>query len=72
MDTGEWVTNADLAREFGVTEDTMRRWARKYGLGINFKGPAGRRFSPADKRKLEETFRPVAAEPTTRRRRRSA
>lgn len=60
----------DLAIEFGIAKKTVRRKASDLGIGINFSGTAGYRYSEADRQKLIESLRPVA--PVTKRRRRRA
>jgi hypothetical protein len=63
-------TSKHLAAEFGVEVETMRRRLRELGLGLDFGGRAGYRYSEADRASLIESLRPVEA--VTRRRRRSA
>lgn len=62
-------TTADLASEFGVHKNTIRKRAARLGIGIDLEGRAGFRYSEADRQKLIESLRPVApAAPRKRRR----
>lgn len=63
-------TSQHLADEFDVEVETMRRRLRELGLGLNFGGRAGYRYSEADRLALIESLRPVVT--PARRRRRSA
>ena len=60
----------DLAAEFGISPKTVRKKGRALGIGINFTGTAGFRYSEADRQKFIESLRPVA--PVTKPRRRRA
>lgn len=60
----------ELAAEFGCSKRKVQDLARSLGIGANFGGAAGYRFSEADKQAILEALRPVA--PVARRRRRSA
>ena len=63
-------TTADLAAEFGIHKDTLRKRAQALGIGIDFLGRAGYRYSEADRQKLIDSARPAA--PVVKRRRRRA
>lgn len=63
-------TTADLAAEFGIATKTLRKKAARLGLGIDFDGRAGFRYSEADRLALIESLRP--SNPTPRRKRRAA
>ena len=63
-------TAKDLAAEFSVEVETIRRRLRELNLGIDFGGRAGYRYSEADREALIESLRPVVT-PARRRRRAS-
>ena len=65
-------TTADLADEFQVHRKTIQKRAFALGLGVDFGGRAGRRYTEADRQRLDEPLRPVAPTPARRRRRRAA
>lgn len=54
-------TSKDLADEFGVEVETIRRRLRELGLGLDFGGRAGYRYSEADRAALIESLRPRSA-----------
>lgn len=64
-------TTADLAAEFGIHKNTLRKKAGRLGIGIDLEGRAGFRYSEADRQRLIESLRP-AAPVTPRKRRRVA
>ena len=64
-------TTGDLAGQFDVTPKTIRRRAASLGIGIDFEGRAGWRYSEADRQKLIDSMRPVE-KPAPRKRRRAA
>lgn len=66
-----YYTTADLAAELGVVPKTIRKKARKLGIGLEVGGRGGWRYTEADRAKLIESMRP-AAPVTPRRRRRAA
>lgn len=61
-------TTAELAAEFGIHKNTLRKRAARLGIGIDLEGRAGYRYSEADRAKLVESLRPTA--PVTPRKRR--
>lgn len=65
-------TTATLAAEFDIDRKTLRKKARALGLGIDFGGRAGFRYSDEDRRKLIESLRPVDPSKVRRQRRRAA
>lgn len=65
-------TTTSLAAEFDVDRKTLRKKARVLGIGIDFGGRAGFRYSDEDRRKLIESLRPAAVTPKRRQRRRAA
>jgi len=66
--TYEHTTNS-LAAEFGVDRKTLRKKARVLGIGIDFGGRAGFRYSDEDRRKLIDSLRPTPPVAPRRRRR---
>lgn len=62
-------TTTSLAVEFAVDRKTVRKKARALGLGIDFGGRAGFRYSDDDRRKLIDSLRPVTVAPRRKRRR---
>ena len=69
-DTSAFKTTKELASDFGCSTKKIQDLARSLGVGANFGGAAGYRFSEADKQAILEALRPVVA--PARRRRRSA
>lgn len=65
-------TTADLMAEFGVSRQTLRKRAAALGIGINFDGRAGFRYSDEDRQRLIESLRPAATPAPKRKRRRAA
>lgn len=65
-------TTATLAAEFDIDRKTLRKKARALGLGIDFGGRAGFRYSDEDRRKLIDSLRPVDPSKVRRQRRRAA
>ena len=65
-------TTATLAAEFDIDRKTLRKKARALGLGIDFGGRAGFRYSDDDRRKLIDSLRPVAPTKARKQRRRAA
>ena len=65
-------TTATLAAEFDIDRKTLRKKARGLGLGIDFGGRAGFRYSDDDRRKLIESLRPVVPTKARKQRRRAA
>lgn len=61
----------DLAKKFGVTGKTIRKWAEPLNLGIDRSGRAGFFYSEADYQKLVASRRPVQ-KPVKRQRKRAA
>jgi hypothetical protein len=66
-----YATTPEVAAHLRVSPTTVQRIARKLGVGINIRGSAGWRFSPADVAAIEQALRPAQV-PAPRRRRRSA
>lgn len=64
-------TSHGLAKEFGVTRKTIRKWAGPLNIGINLDGNQGYRYSEADRQKLIASRRPVVT-PTPRKKKRAA
>lgn len=64
-------TTAALAKEFGVTRKTIRKWAGELGIGIDRAGRAGYLYSEPERQKLIASRRPVTA-PTPRRKKKAA
>ena len=62
-------TTTDLAGEFGISAKTLRKKAKKLGLGIDLEGRAGFRYSEADRAKLIDSMRPSVPTPPRRKRR---
>lgn len=69
MNTEYRHKTADLAAEFGITTKTLRKKAKRLGLGIDLEGRAGFRYSDADRQRLIESLRPDAPTPKRRKRR---
>lgn len=65
-------TTESLAADFQVDRKTLRRKARALGLGIDFGGRAGFRYSEDDRRKLIESLRPAPEVKKARKRTRRA
>lgn len=68
--TAPLQTTAEVAAEFRCSNKKVSELARSLGIGSNFGGRAGYRFSEADKAALLEALRPAA--PVARRRRRAS
>ncbi len=64
-------TASDLATEWQVSKRKVTDTATRLGVGANFGGRAGYRFSAADKAAIWEALRPKPL-PSARRRRRAA
>lgn len=62
-------TTADLAAEFGMSVKTLRKKARRLGIGIDLEGRAGFRYCDEDRRRLIESMRPDAPVAPRRKRR---
>lgn len=65
-------TTASLAAEFGIDRKTLRKKAGVLGLGIDFGGRAGFRYSDDDRQRLIESLRPVPIKKARKQRRRAA
>lgn len=65
-------TTASLAAEFDVDRKTLRKKAAALGLGIDFGGRAGFRYSDDDRRLLIDSLRPVPIKKARKQRRRAA
>jgi hypothetical protein len=65
-------TTESLAAEFDVDRKTLRKKARALGIGIDFGGRAGFRYSEDDRRKLIDSLRPVPEVKKARKSRRRA
>lgn len=65
-------TTATLAAEFSIDRKTLRKKARTLGIGIDFGGRAGFRYSDEDRRRLIESLRPADPTKPRRQRRRAA
>lgn len=70
--TAYTYTTASLAAEFDIDRKTLRKKAGALGLGIDFGGRAGFRYSEDDRRQLIESLRPVAPTKARRPKRRAA
>lgn len=64
------LTTSDVAAKFDVHNKTITRHAARLGLGINFGGRAGYRFSDADVTQLAEALKTQPAPVVVRRRQR--
>lgn len=62
-------TTTDLAAEFGISTKTLRKKAKRLGLGIDLEGRAGFRYTEADRLKLIDSMRPTAPVAPRRKRR---
>lgn len=61
----------EAAEALDMSEYTVRKLARRVGVGYNIGGASGWRFTPAEVERMRDSMRPAAATPRRRRRRAS-
>jgi hypothetical protein len=63
------LTTADLAARLRLNRNTVLKRAKTLGIGLDFEGRAGLRFSEADYKQLVDSMKPSAPVAPRRRRR---
>lgn len=63
METFETQTRAEVAAEFRCSPRKVSQVARRHGIGADFGGSAGWRFTPDDKRRLWAVMKPAKPKP---------
>lgn len=62
-------TTADLASRLNISRKTVLKRVKSLGVGLDFEGRAGLRFSEADYQQLVDSMKPAAPVKARRKRR---